>query len=545
MKLRFLLAAWLAAGLALAARADAVWQWSAPVGAGRAFLWIPPSCRQVRGVVVGQHNMIEEGILQHPHFRVELARLGLAEIFIAPPCESWQDATNNAAANERFNALLQALAAESGYGELALAPVVPLGHSAYASYPWNFAAWNPARTLAILSVHGDAPQTSLVGNGRPNVDWGGRGIDGIPGLMVMAEYEWWEDRLTPAAAFRAAHPAAPVALLAEPGRGHFDYSDKLVDFLALFIRKAAELRLPETMPRSGPVSLKPVDPRAGWLVQRWKLNAPRTVRPAPFAKYAGDAREAFWASDREMALAVQNYYADQPGKRPQLLGLVQDSEVLPQTDSHQQVSLRFEPLADGVTFHLSAKFLEAVPGGSKNPARWAYLPAGSPLGHAQGGGPVRISRITGPVEQVNADTFAVRFNRACVPADRRAGDIWLLAEQPGDARFKSAVQQALLKIPFQLKDGAEQHIAFPPPADVRRNVTRVKLAASSDAGVPVGYYVREGPAEVAGDTLRLTAIPPRARFPVKVTVVAWQYGRVNEPKLKSAEPVERSFYINP
>jgi hypothetical protein len=55
--------------------------------------------------------------------------------------------------------------------------------------------------------------------------------------------------------------------------------------------------------------------------------------------------------------------------------------------------------------------------------------------------------------------------------------------------------------------------------------------------------VREGPAEVDGDTLKFTAIPPKAKFPVKVTVVAWQHGRSSEPKLKTAEPVAREFLI--
>jgi len=31
-----------------------------------------------------------------------------------------------------------------GYAGLVYAPVVPIGHSAAASYPWNFGAWNPA-----------------------------------------------------------------------------------------------------------------------------------------------------------------------------------------------------------------------------------------------------------------------------------------------------------------------------------------------------------------------------------------------------------------
>jgi hypothetical protein len=38
----------------LAAQADAVWQWSVPAGTGRAFLWVPPDCRQVRAVMVGR-----------------------------------------------------------------------------------------------------------------------------------------------------------------------------------------------------------------------------------------------------------------------------------------------------------------------------------------------------------------------------------------------------------------------------------------------------------------------------------------------------------
>lgn len=40
-----------------------------------------------------------------------------------------------------------------------------------------------------------------------------------------------------------------------------------------------------------------------------------------------------------------------------------------------------------------------------------------------------------------------------------------------------------------------------------------------------------------------TAIPPRAKFPIKVTVVAWQYGKSVEPKVQTAEAVERTFFI--
>jgi hypothetical protein len=48
---------------------------------------------------------------------------------------------------------------------------------------------------------------------------------------------------------------------------------------------------------------------------------------------------------------------------------------------------------------------------------------------------------------------------------------------------------------------------------------------------------REGPAEIQGDLLKLTAIPPRAKFPVEVTVVAWQFGTLGPAAVQSAEPV--------
>jgi hypothetical protein len=530
--------------LLLAAQAGAaVWQWSTPVNNGRAFLWIPPDCKQVRAVVVGQNNMIEEGILEHAIMRKELTKLGIAEIFIAPPFENWQNATNNDAANAKFDALMKSLAEVSGYSELKVAPIVPLAHSAMASYPWNFAAWNPSRTLAILSVHGDAPQTDRVGNGKPNVDWGGRNIDGIPGLMVMGEYEWSDDRLTPALKFRAEHPKAAIAMLAELGNGHFNFCDDLIKFLAMFIRKSAEARLPAEFFADKPPVLKLVNPTKGWLVERWHLNQPRMVKPAAFAKYAGDLHEAFWCFDKEMALATQNYYSDQPVKLPQLLGFVQDGKIVPQTDSLEQVRLKFEPQADGVTFNLSPTFLNSVETGSKNLSRWSCLPAGSLLGHATGGGPIVVHKIIGPVEQAGANTFVVSLNRLNSTTDWRGSDIWLWASHPGDAKYKNIVQQALIKVP-SFNEGAEQHITFPKISDQKAGTKALKLGAKSDSGREVHYYVREGPAEISGDELQFTKIPPRSKFPVEVTVVAWQLGRGGDPKLKTAAPVEHMFEIN-
>ena len=89
------------------------------------------------------------------------------------------------------------------------------------------------------------------------------------------------------------------------------------------------------------------------------------------------------------------------------------------------------------------------------------LTNGAPIGHATDSGPVKLSRITGPVKQLGPQTFRHPLQSVEHAADRRMGDIWLVASHPGDAKFQSAVEQALMKIPVSLKDGAEQNITFP------------------------------------------------------------------------------------
>jgi len=541
----------LAAALLLIAREvrAADWQWSANVESvtlpgsqshPRAFLWIPPTCQRVRAIVVGQHNMLEEGILEHPYFRQTLADLGIAEVWVTPGLD--YAFRFDQGAGEHFDSMMKALAEVSGYSEIATAPVVPIGHSACASYPWNFAAWNPARTLAVLSVHGDAPLTNRTGSGKPNPDWGARNIDGVPGLMVMGEYEWWQDRLAPALAFRVKNPKAPISFLGDAGHGHFDFSDQLVRYLALFVRKAALYRLPpEEGPLDNPVKLLPVNPQEGWLVDCWRREGGPRAPAAPYAEYKGDPAQAFWCFDREQALATQNY-DQQRGKLPQLTGFLQPGQSPEdQSKTLQQVSLKFQPLDDGISFRLKGVFLDHVPPG--NPERWTGLPAASPIGHATGGGPIVISRICGPVIQTGPETFSIRFYRMGMDQER-SNEIWLVATHPGDDRYKSAVQQANLHFPLRNTQGAEQHITFPAIPDQTNVTDELKLNAISDAGVPVYYYVREGPAEIIGDNiLRLTAVPPRSKYPLRVTVVAWQWGRSIEPKLKTAEPVERTFNL--
>lgn len=66
-------------------------------------------------------------------------------------------------------------------------------------------------------------------------------------------------------------------------------------------------------------------------------------------------------------------------------------------------------------------------------------------------------------------------------------------------------------------------------------------SANTGHGLKVYYYVREGPTEVDGDVLKFTPIPPRAKFPVRGTVVAWQHGLPG--KLKPPNRCPRHFTL--
>ena len=516
--------------------AAAPWQWSVEIkeliseetnAHPSAYLWIPENCKQVRAVIIGQHNMTEETIFEHPEFRKNMGKLGIAEIWITPGIDQRWDVTKGT--QQIFETMMKNLSEISGYTELEFAPVIPIGHSAMATYPWNFAAWNPERTLAVLSIHGDSPRTHLTGYGRANLDWGTRTIEGIPSLMVMGEDEWWEDRLITSFDYRREYPNAPLSFLADAGHGHFDISDELIDYLSLFLKKTVEYRLPEHSSLDAPIQLIPVEAKNGWLADRWRKNEKPTAEAASYDKYKGDKNHAFWYFDKEMADATEKYYANERGKTEQYIGFEQKGKLITfNPKSHVRMSPSFQPEADGVTFHLKAVYTDTL--------RNEYSKEHSTH-------PIRMSRICGPVEVVNDTTFTVRFYRMGLDNPKRTGGICLMASVKQDHKYRSAVQQVEIRIPYRNKEGISQRIIFLKLSDVKASVKEISLNGTADSGLPVYYYVKEGPAEIKGDKLVLTKIPPRAKFPVKVTVVAWQYGRSGEPKVQTAEAVEQSFYI--
>jgi hypothetical protein len=120
--------------------------------------------------------------------------------------------------------------------------------------------------------------------------------------------------------------------------------------------------------------------------------------------------------------------------------------------------------------------------------------------------------------------------------------MYLAVRQKGTANTRGVVQPIAIRLQRN-SAGQKQKITFDAIPDVKLGTASVPLTARSDAGLPAGFFVVAGPAIVENGRLIFTKLPPRTRFPVTVTVAAWQWGRDREPKVQMAEIVKQTFHI--
>lgn len=411
-----------------------------------AYLWVPEGCKRVKAVLFAQQNMTEETLFKMESFRRQMADLDIALLWVAPWfSQKWDPATS---CQNTFDDMMTAISYQSGHPEIAAAPVIPFGHSAQATFPWNFAAWNPQRTLCVLSFHGDAPRTNLCGFGTSNVEWGRqRNIDGIPGLMVEGEYEWWEARVRPALAFRMMYPESCISFLCDTGRGHFDCSEATADYMTRFIRKAMEQRL---QPDG---TLRKLRPENGWLAARYASDIPGTdgedrgkqpgvgkerPLPAPYPLYAGDPHDAFWYFDREMAELTEQRYAESRGKKQQFVGCLFRGRLVPPDPASQTgMTLAWMPEKDGVSLRVEAVYTD-----STHTARTTLHAKNRPY----------LEVVSGPLKKVDETTFRLYPYEAGWDNPRRSFSVVLVAVGDADADYRGCVQPISITLPTTVRE---------------------------------------------------------------------------------------------
>ncbi len=378
----------------------AEYQFSVAVGGGhadaRAFLWIPPDCQRVRGLLLGQQVILEKCVGDDPIIRGACARAGLAIVLCYDTPLGYFDYSQGA--DKQLQDLLNNLAAESGYAEIARAPVLPFGHSGNAIFAWNIGYWNPGRTIGIVTLHAAAIlPPAWDPTARPN---------GIPVLAVSGEYESWGNPNEPLDKhwrwlrssllnLRGQYDEALVSELVQPGASHFSWDEPLARQVAGFIESAAAARLPADSAIS---RLRHVPLNSGWLTDITMMT-PSRFPPTAEMYFMGDRTLAFWHLDQQLALGIEHYGDADKRKADQRLTFVQDGQaVMPAW----MPTLKFEPKADGVSVQVAADFLRQTPDG--------VLGSGQPLG--QGQGPIQfrlIGGLGGGGEQSGPDEFKTQF----------------------------------------------------------------------------------------------------------------------------------------
>lgn len=245
---------------------------------------------------------------------------------------------------------------------------------------------------------------------------------------------------------------------------------------------------------------------------------------------------AAWHFDRELAGAAMAYHARGFGKQDQFIKWTDPFSV----DAGARFFFsKIQWVGDGQTFEVHPDYAEKYPGQYNGSGpRWPL--AGQSVGHSTA--PIFVKPVSGPVTAVGTNTFRMAFDGLAPASD--GGRVTFMAYSAGDAEHRYTEHVGMLPRGFSgLKNGKPQAITFAPIGNLKADRAPVKLNATSDAGLPVEFYVAHGPALVTNGMLRVVELPARAKFPVSVKVVAWQFGRGVEPLVQTAQPVEQVIQI--
>lgn len=511
--------------------ASAVYQYSVLEGDRRVYLWVPPSCNAIRGLIVAFKNLTEQRWLEDPIVRGAAKDECLGVVWIGAGKHSSLSADMSNGAGTAFLTMQQDLARISGFAEIANAPIIPTGHSAQGQFAWKFAEWAPERTIAAIPIKTVPLPRDL-------------DLHGVPILYIVGQTtEWpqyrdgrigdrdffWPVVRRSALALREEHNDSRIAVAVDPGGGHFDWSERLARLIALYIRTACALRLPRQSPTAdNSPSLRALPYDNGWLLDSAGMN-PDRFAAAPVGTYAGNANEAYWVFDRNVAQAIDRLQGDRRDRKKQMLSFEQDGRILP-VAVKGFAALHFEPAADDINFTLHPVHLPSIPP--------QLIDGGAPLGHADE--PIHLSVTTGPVEQTGP--FAFRF-----ALSRESGDDgWIEEKANQTSTYRKAVQPGKIHLPG-ISDGVAQTIHFEKIAPQKLGAKPITLRAISSAGLPVRFYIVSGPATIDSNRLTIAEFPQAGAHTIEVIVTAYQQGTVANgagEAIARANPVVQRFEVS-
>ncbi len=280
-------------------------------GAVTARLWFLPKTRFLRGLIVRP--------LDHPLLLLAAADGDLGFVDIQVP----RGVDIRAGTPSCFDVALAKVAEASGHPEVAHLPFLTKATSAGVLGARNLAFWKPERCIGVvhhaggnlhhergspaqwmphvpfLAINGEFERFGPEGGGHSSGVHGIRGAYGKQTQWVMCREQLLR--------MRRRDPNHLISMVVQPRGDHAHWDDEMWWITAMFVRKAAQARIPAAdAPATEAVLCVPLKPSDGWLGDA-RLDHP-IHKPASYADYPGDKIEAFWHLDGEMASAVAAYH---------------------------------------------------------------------------------------------------------------------------------------------------------------------------------------------------------------------------------------------
>lgn len=499
------------------------------------YLWVPENCVRLKALLILCSNVPEQMLAGHPAIRKACAESNMGIVWAVPSFLNFRKTavkdkkpTNMALEHPVTVAFLQqmldGLAKTSGYDEVATVPWLPMGESGHLLMVDALLENSPQRCIAGVFIKNNhlpphertTPVLTIFGTAQ---EWAQEKSD------IRSRWNAVDTPYRSIVDQRKSNPAWPLSYVIDGHSGHFDCSEKITAYIADYIRLAAKARLPE---KQG-APLLPLSMAKGFSAG---LPVPGHLlkKPFPYSEKDSACAAMPWYFDKKQAEEAYTIADIDWKAATQLPGFL--------TDSGKTARFEFNGISkyvpsewgqDGITFSVSPVMLDKIP------ENFAF--AGQPLGAATA--KPKIEWVCGQFKPIGGDKFQVCLDRTWSYTANYLG-----VRQEAGPGYRGIFQPCGLTL-TKNTTGKPQKISFDSIPDVKAGTRSLTLKAVSDASLPVRFFVVAGPAVIDGDRLVFSPIPPRTRFPVEVTVAAWQWGKPTEPKVKMAEIVKRKFLIHP
>jgi hypothetical protein len=518
------------------------WQWRTTVSlidnkgnkyTANPYLWIPPTCKKIKAVMVMSTAVIEQTMVEDPDIRAVCAKHNIAIMW-----SSDQIYRDDVTITSQIEQILAAFARISGYDELNTIPWIPVGHSGTNPMA-RYITVNNTNRIAVAISHKASPYFGTVNT--------------VPIVVTNGEFMEWDSyardlkaNITLETTHRDVINARTtnqqlVSYFFDPNTGHFDCSKPLLKNLALYLDGIFSLRF------DAQGNMLPVTQDQGWVVE---LPVPgySGFVPKKYNEATAIEKNRPWFPTQESAQAAYDLAN---------ISMTRTAQVAGFADAAGSYEIGWErgimwPLpyswnADGSSIFVNSVPYLKMPQGAYNKAS-SYTVGGPDYGlkfsffnkddiFINSGNPIDIEISSGNLKRIDNHNFEYvpRFGTAS----------YLVVRQPGNAVFRTSVQAGQFTYTKKV-DGAENIITFAAiPNQSILNLQPIQLAATSSSGLPVKYFVRNGPAHINVQNQLIIdkdSIPSRSKMPITIAVTAYQLGTIS-PAVKTATEITHTFVV--